>query len=87
MPNQDKETGLSEMNINEQMNLLKSIFESSTEYSIIALDLNGKIVAWNAGAVRTYGYSSSEILGENDSILQTHYDVKSKKMQAILNEG
>ena len=35
---------------------LDSILESSTEYSIIALDLDGRIIAWNQGARWIYGY-------------------------------
>jgi two-component system cell cycle sensor histidine kinase/response regulator CckA len=42
---------------------LSSILESSTEYAIIATDLEGNINAWNAGAVRLYGFGAAEVVG------------------------
>jgi PAS domain S-box-containing protein len=42
---------------------LESILESSTEYAIIATDLEGNVNAWNAGAVRLYGFSAGEVVG------------------------
>ena len=32
--------------------LITNILESSTEYSVVAKDLNGKIILWNEGARR-----------------------------------
>jgi PAS domain S-box-containing protein len=46
------------LHIAEQAAFLKSILESSTEYSIIAKDLNGTILAWNEGARRIYGHEA-----------------------------
>ena len=43
--------------------LLRNILESSTEYSMIATDLDGGIVLWNSGASRRYGYSPEEVVG------------------------
>ena len=42
---------------------LSGILESSTEYAIIATDLSGNINTWNAGAVRIYGFSATEVVG------------------------
>jgi len=41
-----------DMPVAEQVAFLKTILESSTEYSIVAKDLNGNILAWNEGAHR-----------------------------------
>ena len=43
--------------------LLNNVLESSTEYSIIAADLDGNILTWNEGARRNYGYLSEEMIG------------------------
>jgi len=43
---------------------LAAIVESS-ETAIINSDLNGKVLAWNAGAVRLYGYTTSEMIGRD----------------------
>ncbi|HXU79483.1 MAG TPA: PAS domain S-box protein, partial [Methylomirabilota bacterium] len=40
----------------ELSDFLENILESSTEYSIIGKDLQGRILLWNAGARRLYGY-------------------------------
>jgi PAS domain S-box-containing protein len=42
---------------------LTFITESSTEYSLIGEDLDGRVVLWNSGAERLYGYSTEEAVG------------------------
>src|ERR1700690_4376215 len=39
------------------------ILQSSTEYSFIGKGLDGKILLWNEGARRLYGYEAEEVLG------------------------
>ncbi|MBA3392460.1 MAG: PAS domain S-box protein [Deltaproteobacteria bacterium] len=53
---------------NEQLHRLAAIVEGSDD-AIYAHDLEGKIVSWNAGAERLYGYSAAEILGEPFHVL------------------
>lgn len=63
--------------------LLNSILEGSTEYSIIATDLQGTILTWNEGARRTYGYTPEEVVGkQNVRILHAPEDVAAGKVQA-----
>jgi len=69
-----------------------SILESSTEYSIIAKDLDGTILLWNEGARRLYGYEPEEVVGKaNSSILHVPEDARSGKhldiLQTALREG
>ncbi len=52
-----------ERRLRESRDFLTNVLESSTEYGIIAEDLDGRIVLWNEGARRSYGYSSEEALG------------------------
>jgi len=60
----------------EAMDFIESVLESSTEYSMIGKDLNGKILLWNEGARRLYGYEPDELLGKaNSSILHVPEDV------------
>jgi two-component system, NtrC family, sensor kinase len=56
---------------NYQRELLDSILNSSTEYAIIATDLNDKIVLWNKGAELIYGYTSDEMIG-NQTPMNLH---------------
>lgn len=46
-------------------NFFESVVTSSTEYGIIATDMDNKIVLWNKGAQLIYGYSPSEMLGNH----------------------
>ncbi|RJR44009.1 MAG: PAS domain S-box protein [Deltaproteobacteria bacterium] len=79
-------------NAEEVVDFLGNILESSTEYSIIGKDLDGKIILWNDGARRLYGYRPEEVIGRaNSSILHTEEDIKAGKprlmMQAALKDG
>src|SRR5437016_2069186 len=76
------------MGVAEQAAFLASILESSTEYSIIAKDLEGTILAWNEGDRRVYGYEPNEVVGKaNAFILHDPEDVRSGRTKAILEEA
>jgi PAS domain S-box-containing protein len=57
--------------LEDTKNFLENILQSSTRYSIIGMDLERRIVSWNEGARRNYGYSASEILGKKTETLNT----------------
>jgi protein-histidine pros-kinase len=74
------------------VDLLHNVLESSTEYSIIADDLDGLIVLWNEGARRIFGYSADEVIGKvNSAVLHTGEDLKAGRPQELrtvaLREG
>jgi PAS domain S-box-containing protein len=76
----------------EAVDFITNILESSTEYSVIAKDLTGKILLWNEGARRLYGYEPGEVIGKaNSSILHTPQDVESgvpaQIMLAAIKQG
>ncbi|RPJ51133.1 MAG: PAS domain-containing sensor histidine kinase, partial [Methanobacteriota archaeon] len=60
----------------ETKNFLDNILESSTKYSIIGEDFDHRILSWNEGARRNYGYTAEEIIGQNSNILHVQEDVK-----------
>ena len=60
-----------------------NLVDSSTEYSIVATDLQGVIVVWNEGARRLYGYPSAEIVGQQWTVLYTDEDVRDGLPQRI----
>ncbi|HKV56442.1 MAG TPA: PAS domain S-box protein [Candidatus Binataceae bacterium] len=71
--------------LTEATAFLNNVLESSTEYSIIAMDLDGRILAWNEGARRNYGYGAEEMVGKGDSrVLHTPEDIESGKLTAFL---
>jgi PAS domain S-box-containing protein len=79
-------------NPQEAVDFITNILESSTEYSVIGKDLDGKILLWNEGARRLYGYEPEEVVGRaNSSILHTPEAVALGKprqiMDAALRDG
>src|SRR5678810_39785 len=80
-------TVASEMGEAERAEFLNSILQSSTEYSIIAKDLDGTILAWNDGARRIYGYDPADVVGIASAFILHHPDdVASGRAQAILDD-
>ncbi|MES2039522.1 MAG: PAS domain S-box protein [Pseudomonadota bacterium] len=47
-----------------------------TDYAIYMLDLDGRVVSWNAGAQKFKGYTSEEIIGQHFSQFLTYEDQK-----------
>ncbi|MFH2012437.1 MAG: PAS domain S-box protein [Pseudomonadota bacterium] len=47
--------------------LLTNILESSTEYAIVAVDLEGEILEFNMGARNLFGWTREEMIGEKIS--------------------
>jgi two-component system cell cycle sensor histidine kinase/response regulator CckA len=71
----------------DRIAFLNTILASSIDYSIVALDLAGVILAWNEGAHRLYGYAEEEVLGKgSDLILDAAEDVESGHARAVLAE-
>jgi PAS domain S-box-containing protein len=61
----------------EVVDFIETVLEASTEYSMIGTDLEAKIVLWNLGARRLYGYEPAEIIGQPEEILHTKEDLDS----------
>ena len=51
--------------------LFHLLVETVPDYAIFAMDRDGRIVHWNAGAARTTGYEEDDVLGKRLNILFT----------------
>ncbi|WP_119153388.1 CheR family methyltransferase [Caldimonas tepidiphila] len=49
--------------------LLRLVAESTKDYAILTLDLDGRITTWNRGAERLFGYTEAEALGQHSALL------------------
>jgi diguanylate cyclase (GGDEF)-like protein/PAS domain S-box-containing protein len=68
----------------EALRRLAGMVATSTD-AIMAVDLSGGILNWNAGAERMYGYTAEEIIGR--SILTITPEAKANELSAILEQA
>ena len=52
----------------------RQVFESIKDFAILTLDLAGVVTSWNPGAARIFGYTASEIIGQQGGMLWTPED-------------
>jgi len=69
----------------------RRLVQGVTDYSIFMLDLDGRVVSWNAGAQRIKGYRPEEIIGEHFSRFYTEEDRQNgepeRALATALREG
>ena len=56
--------------------LLPLLVDSVEDYAIYALDADGNVATWNAGAELVKGYSAAEVLGSHVSVFYRDEDVR-----------
>jgi hypothetical protein len=59
--------------------IYEQVVETIRDYAIFALDAQGRIATWNAGARRLKGYTADEIIGRHFSIFYPAADVAAGK--------
>jgi PAS domain S-box-containing protein len=68
--------------------LLHAILYGSTEYDVIAEDLEGNITVFSEGARTTYGYRPDEVIGRvRADVLYAPEEIESGKIVEVLNEA
>lgn len=68
--------------------LLHAMLYGSTEYDVIAEDLEGNVTVFSEGARTTYGYTPEEMIGRAKSdLLYAPEEIASGKVVEILNEA
>lgn len=74
--------------LTDVQDFLNSILEGSEDYSIIAMDLDGRIQAWNQGAHHDFGYNASEAMGKHGpALIHAPEDFASGNVQDALREA
>ena len=59
--------------------------DSVTDYAIVMLDPEGRVLSWNSGAQRIKGYSAEEIVGQHFSRFYSRQDIERGTPQRDLN--
>lgn len=68
------------------LDFISNLLQSSVDYSIIGKDLNDKILLWNEGAKRLFGYEPDEVIGKmNAATLRTPEDRKANKPKEMMD--
>jgi PAS domain S-box-containing protein len=67
--NNGEEYGREESSKRDDEKLFRLMVESMCDYSVIAIDPEGRILSWNRGAEKAFGYGKEEIVGESFAIL------------------
>ncbi|MBB2792302.1 UNVERIFIED_ORG: PAS domain S-box-containing protein [Rhizobium pisi] len=70
---------------------LQLILESAIDYAIFAFDRDGRVISWNTGACRIFGYEEREILGRDVGTLFLPTDredgAPQREMKTALERG
>jgi diguanylate cyclase (GGDEF)-like protein/PAS domain S-box-containing protein len=64
--------------------LLGLLVEAVEDYAILMLDVDGRVVTWNAGAERVKGYRAGEIIGRHFSMFYPPQEVAAGKPEREL---
>ncbi|WP_064692800.1 sensor histidine kinase [Rhizobium aegyptiacum] len=54
--------------------IYRHIVESARDYAIFAMDRDGTVVTWSAGAENLFGYMAGEIIGQNGAVIFSFED-------------
>lgn len=69
------------------LELLRLLVNNATDYAVILLDTQGKVLTWNTGAERLKGWKADEIIGQHFSRFYTPEDVKAGKAATELKQA
>ncbi|MDB5260681.1 MAG: domain S-box protein [Candidatus Nomurabacteria bacterium] len=58
------------------------LIDSLEDYGVLMMDKKGKIISWNEGAIKIFGYSAEEAIGKPVSIIFSSAD-RRRKMPAL----
>ena len=64
--------------------IYQSMVETVLDCAIFMLDVEGRVVSWNAGAERIKGYRAAEIIGRHFSVFYPPEDARSGKPEREL---
>jgi len=76
--------GLAEEALRESEERYRMLIDGVHDHAIFAMDTQGRIVSWNAGAERIKGYKADEIIGRNFSCFFPPEDIERGRPSGVL---
>jgi PAS domain S-box-containing protein len=76
--------GIAEKALQDSQEQYRMLLDGVQEYAIFMLDAQGRIVTWNAGADRMYGYGGEDIAGQNFARFFPAKDIERGRLDRIL---
>ncbi len=74
-----------------QNELFSLLIETSKDYAVFVIGLDGRVLTWNLGAERVFGYAEGEIIGQPAAVFFTPEDrargVPEEEMATALRDG
>jgi PAS domain S-box-containing protein len=84
MPKDKSQSNKRQDNLPGPEELFRLMVESVTDYAIFATDMEGRVVSWNVGAERIFGYKEGEIVGHDASVIFTPEDIERRQPELEL---
>jgi PAS domain S-box-containing protein len=76
--------GLTEAALRASEDKYQMLLDGIKDYAIFMLDIQGRVVTWNAGAERIKGYTAQEIIGHNFSCFFLPEEIKQGRPEELL---
>jgi PAS domain S-box-containing protein len=76
-----------EQALRESEERFRLMVEHVVDYAIVALDVEGRVLTWNAGAERAHGYQAEEIIGQHISRFYPPEDVAARVPGRLLEQA
>jgi PAS domain S-box-containing protein len=76
-----------DLKLHDSEQMFRMLLDGIKDYAVYMLDSEGRVVSWNAGAVRIKGYQSEEIMGKHVSCFYTAKDRECNHPQKSLQEA
>src|SRR4051812_17045049 len=74
-----------------QAEMFTPLIETSRDFAVFVVDLEGRVLTWNEGAERVLGYAEGEVVGQSSFLFFTPEDraegVPERELQTALREG
>jgi PAS domain S-box-containing protein len=77
----------SEQALRDSETWLRLILENAWDYAIFSLDMEGRVISWNTGAERMFGFSEEEIVGQQGAVIFTDRDRERGAPEEELNRA